>query len=518
MLLDLFLKYGAGSDILASRLVEFSEKLNSGNLQGARAIAYKLCEDPAYRNSGIFAVGMVAFTDGDLKSAKNSWNILVQSGCRTPLVLFANILVDMKMGNMDMLPDVISLCRKNYPDFYEIDFLEAMYFVKSGLNEKAKTLLEGILSSRVLTDAEATEMGVAYATAIAALGYTADAISICKEIREQAGGGGEDCVRILFECYAATNNRADAVGLLESLRVNDVSLATAAAVCSALIVVELNNAALEMINSWLVTDPINTDLLSLKALVLARVGEKSAAAQAKGKLDCVLFAKQKGIPLFVSDDFVRCYMPYHALTLVTWDACHTLYNAILHVIRNRVDGDIVECGVFKGGVSAFMAKVLVDQSSTHRKLYLCDTYEGMTVPDENDLSGADSSKSSTAINLYFPGLAKIDERSVKRVVLNTGYPAENVVIVKGPVEETLPQQAPDKISILRLDTDWYKSTLHELDTLMSRVSRYGIVIIDDYASWDGSRKAFHEYAERQSLFYFPTFDIIQGSLTFMKCD
>lgn len=518
MLLDIFLKYSRGGEVPADDLASFADRLNLGQLQEAREIAYHLCEVPACRNSGIFAVGLVAFVDGDLKSAKNSWNILGESGCHTPLIIFANALVDMEMGKTDMLPRMISLCRENYPDFYEIDFLEALFFVRAGLNEQAKEALEGILSSRVLTDVEAKQLGIAYATAIAALGYYSDAISICKEVRDQAGRGGEECIRILFECFAATDNRNEAVELFESMRVSDVSLKTAAGVCKALATLGLNNAALEVMASWLRVDPVNIELLSLQAVVLVRVGDKLAAAQAKDKLERVVFSKKKGIPFFISDNFVRCYMPYHALTLVNWDACHTLYNAILHVIRNGVEGDIVECGVFRGGVSAFMAKVLVDQDSVHRKLYLCDTYEGMTVPDENDLLGSDSSKTSSAVNLYFPGLAKIDKRTVERVVLDAGYPAENIVIVKGAVEETLPQQAPDKISILRLDTDWYKSTLHELDALVSRVSRYGIVIIDDYASWDGARKAFHEYAERQSLFYFPTIDIIQGSLTFMKCD
>lgn len=518
MLRELFLKYaGVGGEILEKNLLDFSENLISGQLREAREIAYQLCANGAYRNTGIFAVGLVAFTDGDLQSAKNSWNILAQSGCQTGLVIFANGLVDIRMGTMNDLPELIRLCRQRYPEFYEIDFLEALYFSRMGLHEQAKAALETILSSRVLTESETKELGVAYAAAVAALGFFSDAISLCREIRDQAGGGGEDCVRILFDCYAATNTHDAAGELLASLQQGDVSLATAAPVCTALVTLGLNDAALKMMESWLRIDPVNTDLLALKTIVLARIGDKTAAALAKRKLDQVLFAKKKGIPFFISDDFIRCYMPYHALTLVNWDACHTLYNAILHVIRNKVEGDIVECGVFRGGVSAFMAKVLVAQNSTFRKLYLCDTYEGMTVPDENDLVGSDSTKTSSAINLYFPGLAKIDERSVEKVVRETGYPANNIVIVKGPVEETMPQQAPDKISILRLDTDWYKSTLHELDTLMSRVTRFGIVIVDDYASWDGARKAFHEYAERQSLFYFPTIDIIQGSLTFMKC-
>lgn len=519
MLLSLFLKYGVSrrDEKSDETLADYAVRLTSHELSAARSVAYDLCQSGAYRNTGIFAVGLVAFSDGDYQSAKNSWNILAQSGCQTPLVLFANGLVDLKMGKIESLPDLINSVRHRYPEFYEIDFLEALYLVQAKQHEQAKILLERIISSHVLTDAESREMGVAYAGTVAELGFTSDAVALCNEIRGESGGGAE-CVRVLFECHAAMGNRQAAGELFASLRTGDVSLATAASVCSALIALTLHEQAIKLIDHWLNVDPVNTELLTRKALVLARMGNDEGAQQAKIKLDQVLFSRKKGIPFFISDDFIRNYMLYHAITLVNWDACHTLYNAILHVIRNDVDGDIVECGVFRGGISAFMARVLVENGSTSRKLFLCDTYEGMTVPDENDLLGSDSAKASSAVNLYFPGLAKIDEKSVLKVVRDTGYPQDNVVIVKGPVEETLPQNAPDKICILRLDTDWYRSTLHELETLMPRVAKYGIVIVDDYASWDGSRKAFHEYAERNSLRYFPTIDIIQGSLTFMKCD
>lgn len=519
MLLDLFLKYGVSrvDDRSSEMLSDFARKLTACEFSAARSIAYDLCQNAAYRNTGIFAVGLVAFADGDFKSAKNSWNILAQSGCQTPLVLFANGLVDLKMGKIDSLPDLINSVRNRYPEFYEIDFLEALSLVHAKKHEQAKIILESIISNRVLTDAESREMGVAYAGTVAELGFTSDAVALCNEIRDGSDGGAE-CVRILFDCHAATGNSRAAGELFESLQSGDVSLATAASVCSALIALSLHEQAIKLIDHWLKVDPVSTELLTRKALVLARMGNEEGVRQAKNKLDQVLFARKKGIPFFISDDFIRCYMRYHAITLVSWDACHTLYNAILHVIRNNVDGDIVECGVFRGGISAFMARVLVENESTARKLFLCDTYEGMTVPDDNDLLGSDSTKTSSAINLYFPGLAKIDEKSVFKLVHETGYPDHNIVIVKGPVEETLPQNAPQKICILRLDTDWYKSTLHELETLMPRVMKYGIVIVDDYASWDGSRKAFHEYAERHSLRYFPSIEIIQGSLTFMKCD
>ena len=76
---------------------------------------------------------------------------------------------------------------------------------------------------------------------------------------------------------------------------------------------------------------------------------------------------------------------------------------------------------------------------------------------------------------------------------STGYDEGMVHLVKGRVEETIPQHAPDSIALLRLDTDWYESTKHELERLFPRLSKHGILIIDDYGHWQGARRAVDEY-------------------------
>ena len=77
----------------------------------------------------------------------------------------------------------------------------------------------------------------------------------------------------------------------------------------------------------------------------------------------------------------------------------------------------------------------------------------------------------------------------------TGYPSERVHYVKGRVEETIPARAPAEISILRLDTDWYESTKHELDHLYPRLSPGGVVLFDDYGYWEGAREAVDEFLD-----------------------
>jgi hypothetical protein len=83
-------------------------------------------------------------------------------------------------------------------------------------------------------------------------------------------------------------------------------------------------------------------------------------------------------------------------------------------------------------------------------------------------------------------------------VLATGYPADKLHFVRGPVEQTLPHNAPAELALLRLDTDWYESTRHELEHLYPRVSDGGVLIIDDYGHWEGARRAVDEYFERQA--------------------
>ena len=88
---------------------------------------------------------------------------------------------------------------------------------------------------------------------------------------------------------------------------------------------------------------------------------------------------------------------------------------------------------------------------------------------------------------------------VKRNLFSTGYPKENIIFVKGKVEETIPKKIPKKISLLRLDTDWYESTKHELVYLYPKISKNGVLIIDDYGHWQGSKKAVDENFKNKSI-------------------
>ena len=170
--------------------------------------------------------------------------------------------------------------------------------------------------------------------------------------------------------------------------------------------------------------------------------------------------------------------------------------AVEYLVHHEVAGAVVECGVWRGGNMMAAALALQHLGAT-RLLYLFDTFEGMTAPEDMDIDC-----SGVPAHFEFERLRKTPEKTqwceasledVRANMASTGYPEDLVNLVKGPVEATLPDSAPAEIALLRLDTDWYSSTLHELQCLYPRVSQLGVVVIDDYGHWQGARRAVDEY-------------------------
>lgn len=178
---------------------------------------------------------------------------------------------------------------------------------------------------------------------------------------------------------------------------------------------------------------------------------------------------------------------------------YNLLQALRHLKIKKIEGDYVECGVWKGGNILLFKKFLENEDTINRNIYAFDTFEGMTVPDKNDF---EISTNNTAIKLLQKdknketnvwGICSLDQ--VKRNISKHTKDLKNINFVKGAVEKTLNENKniPEKISLLRLDTDWYQSTRKELEVLYEKVSSGGIIIIDDYGHWGGSRKAVDEF-------------------------
>lgn len=183
---------------------------------------------------------------------------------------------------------------------------------------------------------------------------------------------------------------------------------------------------------------------------------------------------------------IRAAMPYTATSI---ERITCLIESVNYIERYKIPGDIVECGVFRGGSIMAAALTLLDLKKTDRHLYLFDTFEGMPDPGNEDLDAAGAPAKSQLLSVHC--YASLDD--VQKSVLGTGYPPEKIHFVKGMVEDTIPEQSPDSIALLRLDTDWYQSTKHELLHLYPRLVDQGVLIIDDYGHWQGARKAVDEF-------------------------
>jgi hypothetical protein len=180
-------------------------------------------------------------------------------------------------------------------------------------------------------------------------------------------------------------------------------------------------------------------------------------------------------------------------------------DAVGHVVEAGVPGAFVECGVWRGGMVLAMALQLQRLGVTDRDIWLYDTFEGMTTPTERDTSPFSEPALATWRRAQEAGVKAwewvfggeiFDVDSVRSLLAETGYPNERLHFTVGPVEETVPSQVPASIALLRLDTDWYESTRHELLHLYPRLERGGVLIIDDYGHWDGSRQAVDEYFDQ----------------------
>ncbi len=197
-------------------------------------------------------------------------------------------------------------------------------------------------------------------------------------------------------------------------------------------------------------------------------------------------------------EFYDLYLECKPYTMTSIERMYALYKGVEYVVKNNIEGDFVECGVWKGGSSMLIAKTLLKFGVNDRSIWMYDTYEGMSEPTENDkdiqgtkaeeLLNKESKEVSGSIWCY----SGLDE--VKSNLSATKYPMDKINFIKGKVEDTIPHSIPDKvISLLRLDTDWYESTRHELIHLYPKLIHKGVIIIDDYGHWQGAKKAVDEY-------------------------
>lgn len=205
----------------------------------------------------------------------------------------------------------------------------------------------------------------------------------------------------------------------------------------------------------------------------------------------------------IPETSVETYKKVRPYTMTSAERIFSLCDAVRYIQEGKIEGNVVECGVWKGGSMMAVADTLLKTGGQERDLYLFDTFEGMAPPTENDV---DIGGVSAEQLLEMSDKAQEDSvwcraglDTVKAAVSLIGYPTDKIHYVQGMVEQTIPQHAPEKIALLRLDTDWYESTKHEMEHLFPRLVKGGVIIIDDYGHWQGARKAVDEYLAKHNI-------------------
>jgi O-methyltransferase len=195
-------------------------------------------------------------------------------------------------------------------------------------------------------------------------------------------------------------------------------------------------------------------------------------------------------------EFIEIVTPY---TMTSIERITELFNSLEYIRGNNIKGDLVECGVWKGGNILGIIEYVKFHKMNDVNIWIYDTFQGMTSPEDIDV---DLNENKAIHQLHIPivfAYSPIEE--VKKNIFKYGFDENRVKFIIGDVSKTLliKENIPDKISLLRLDTDWYRSTKDELTYLYPVLNVLGILIVDDYGHWNGSKKAVDEYFENKEI-------------------
>jgi hypothetical protein len=183
------------------------------------------------------------------------------------------------------------------------------------------------------------------------------------------------------------------------------------------------------------------------------------------------------------EDFWRLYDIGKQFSMIHVTGFFNIWTSVRYVCERDIPGDFVECGVWLGGASIFAALAFDFLGARNRVVHLYDTFAGFPENSYDVLNG------KQVVGPQYPNFRKAVETNIKA----SGVRQDACRIVEGPVEETLRSDTPARISILRLDTDHYPSTRAEMDVLFPALSEGGVLIVDDYGIYKGSRRAVDEY-------------------------
>lgn len=195
------------------------------------------------------------------------------------------------------------------------------------------------------------------------------------------------------------------------------------------------------------------------------------------------------------ESFIDIVKPY---SMTSPERISELFDSLEEIRLNNIQGDLIECGVWKGGNILGIMEYL-DFHKMDRDIWLYDTFTGMTEPSQYDVD----INNYKALDIWQYEVVKCFSplEEVTQILSKSNYPFERLNIVVGDICITLKNKRniPEKIALLRLDTDWYESTKIELEVLYPNLVEGGILIIDDYGHWSGAKKATDEFFSNKEI-------------------
>ncbi|ATZ61046.2 MAG: TylF/MycF family methyltransferase [Methanosarcinales archaeon Met12] len=185
--------------------------------------------------------------------------------------------------------------------------------------------------------------------------------------------------------------------------------------------------------------------------------------------------------------------PGYAHTMIGTKRLDNLQFCIETVIKNGVEGDLIETGVWRGGACIFMRGVLAAYKIEDRRVFVADSFEGLPKPDAVKCP---SDKGDSHYKFQFLSVSK---EEVEKNFEKYGLLDKQVVFLKGWFKDTLPTAPIEKLSILRLDGDMYESTMDALNNLYPKLSQGGFCIIDDYGCLKNCKEAVDDYRAKNQI-------------------
>jgi hypothetical protein len=185
--------------------------------------------------------------------------------------------------------------------------------------------------------------------------------------------------------------------------------------------------------------------------------------------------------------------PPTAHSMIGLERMNNIQHCVIEVIKNNVPGDLIETGVWRGGATIFMRAILKAYGITDRKVWVCDSFEGLPKPDEAKYPQDKGDKHHKSKELA------ISLEQVKNNFKKYGLLDNQVIFLKGWFKDTLPTAPIEQIAVARLDGDMYESTIEALDNLYHKILIGGFLIIDDYGAVKGCKEAVHDFRKKHAI-------------------